>query len=100
MEVKNPMKIMKDKQGNLKSIAGLFLTLFGIMILAGSTLLSGTTFRDSFTVGTAEYNATDNIITGVQNITTNFGTFGTLVGVAVIVIGAFFIIRSMGSRSV
>ena len=71
------------------------LVLFLVVIVAAVELaLSG--FRDSLTAGTTAFNATDDGLTLVGNITTQFGTIGTLIGVGILIGVVFLFFRFTG----
>lgn len=83
----------------LDQFQGIILTIVIIAILVGAGLLAQVTFRDALTTDSAEYNATNQWVSAQSNISSKAPTFGTLVGVSLVVLGAFFIFGMMkGSK--
>ncbi len=68
-------------------------------VLIAVMLLVLTQLQSSFTPGSAAYNATGDVITGITNIPTYFGLIGTVVALGIvvtIVFLAFSVVRGNG----
>tara|TARA_R100000306_G_C4373017_1_gene140803 strand:+ start:1719 stop:1979 length:261 start_codon:yes stop_codon:yes gene_type:complete len=75
-----------------KWIAG-FLSL-GIFTTVSAVVIGA--IRDTQVTDSAAYNASDNSLTAVGNITAQFGTAGTLVGLGVLALAAIVIVGYFG----
>ena len=70
-----------------KWVAG-FLSL-GIFAAIAAIVIGAV--RDTQTASSAAYNASNNALTAVGNLTTQFGTAGTLVGLGILALAAIMI---------
>lgn len=81
---------MKQKIGymGINDISPTVLTLVVAAIIAavGLLVISGFQSSDSLTAGSAAYNATDDAVEGISEVTGQFPTIGIIVG-AVILLG-------------
>lgn len=84
--------------GALTGYQSLIMTILVIGILVGAALIAQTSFRDSLTAGSEEYNATSNWIAAQSNISEKAPTAGTLFGIGIIVIAAFAMVGFIGGR--
>ena len=75
-----------------KWVAG-FLSL-GIFAAIAAIVVGAV--RDTQTVDSGAYNASNNALTAVGNVTTQFGTAGTLVGLGILALAAIVIVGYFG----
>ena len=61
----------------------------GVFAAIGAIVISSV--RDTQTSGTVAYSAANNSLTGVSNLTAQFGTAGTLAGLGVLALAAVVI---------
>ena len=88
------LKVIQQKKGNLSMLKEGVVALVFIAILGGAGAIALTSFRDTQTLNSAAYNVSANGLTGTLNASAQFGTIGTLLGVAAlvsVVVGAFYI---------
>ena len=77
-----------------KWIAG-FIGL-GIFASLGAIVIASV--RDTQTANSASYNASNNALTAVGNVTAQFGTAGTLVGLGVLALAALIVMSYFRGR--
>jgi len=75
-----------------KWVAG-FLSL-GIFAAIAAIVIGAV--RDTQTTSSAAYNASNNALTAVGNLTAQFGTAGTLVGLGILALAAIVIVGYFG----
>ena len=75
-----------------KWVAG-FLSL-GIFCTVAAVVIGA--IRDTQVADSSAYNASNNALTAVGNITTQFGTAGTLVGLGILALAAIVIVGYFG----
>lgn len=77
----------------------LVLVLVLLIIITGAGALAVSSFKSTLTSGTAAYNATANGETGVLNLSAQYPTVGTIIGISliiVVVLGAFYFVFMRG----
>jgi len=79
--------------GGLDKWVGGFIGL-GIFASVGAVVVAAV--RDTQTSGTTAYNASDAALSGIGNLTTQFGSAGTIAGIAAIVLAAVLILGYFG----
>lgn len=73
------------------------MVVIAAVFVAGFLVLSG--LQSDLTAGTSAYNATTEVTTGLTNIVSYAPTWGTIIGVAIllaIIVGGFAFGRSRG----
>jgi hypothetical protein len=97
----NTLNIFKNsKKGMLLGEvpgAVIMLVVVGLILTVGSII--GTDLRDDQSTGSYAYNASDNMLVGIDNVSGWQDTIGTVIGAAVvigIVVGAFVVYRNLG----
>ena len=73
----------------LEKFQGIVMAILVIGILVGAALLAMTSFRDSLTTDSVEYNATNEWVDAAANLSSKAPTAGTLFGVALIIVAVF-----------
>lgn len=81
---------MTKSKGQLSIATQQVMGVLVLVVVIGAVALALGGFRDGTTVGSTAYNATDNGLTLVSNVTTQFGVVGTLIGIGIL-LGAVFV---------
>jgi len=88
--------ILMKKKGQMNLATNQVVSALFLIVIVGAVALALSGFRDGLTVGGTAYNATDNGLTMVGNVTTQFGTVGTLIGVGILIAVVFVFFRVTG----
>lgn len=92
------MKFFKQKKGNLGSVPAVLMSLLLVAVIGVATFLALDGLDDNLTAGSEAANATAKITTGVSNVFDLAPTWGTLIGVGVLlgIVGGFMVLGALG----
>lgn len=93
------MKKLFGRKGviQVNQIVPIIITLVVIAFVIGIGVLSASELRDQLTSATPEYNAVNNTIGGMFNLSAQLPLFGTIVGLFIILGIIFLLVRAKGT---
>lgn len=82
----------------LNQIVPILVTILIIAFVLGISVLAATEFRDQLTTNSPEYNAVNNTIGAMFNLSAQLPLFGTIVGLFIILGVIFLLVRGRVGR--
>lgn len=80
----------------INEIVPILVTLLIIAFVIGISVLASSQFRDTLTAGTVEFDAVNNTIAAMFNLSEQLPLFGTIIGLFIILGVIFLLVRARG----